>query len=173
MNTENIQLDHSELQRESMSFPLCILANDIDVPMNVGSIFRIADAFGVQKIFLTGSSPVPPNSKIKKTSRSTEKAVKYEYIENALKIAGKLKENGYLIVSLEITTNSIDIRKFNVNKYDKICLIVGSENTGINQDLLNISDYTVHIPMFGQNSSMNVATACAIAVFELARRFMP
>ena len=56
---------------------------------------------------------------------------------------------------------------------DKICLIVGSENAGVSQDLLNISDYTIHIPMFGQNSSMNVATACAIAVFELARKFMP
>ncbi|RKX61830.1 MAG: TrmH family RNA methyltransferase [Thermodesulfobacteriota bacterium] len=173
MKTANIQLEHNEFQREPIKFPLCILANDIDVPMNIGSIFRIADALGVQKIFLTGSSPVPPNNKIKKTSRSTEKAVEYEYKENALEVVDRLKQSGYLIVSIEITASSIDIRNFTTKKNDKTCLIVGAENAGVSQDLLDVSDYTIHIPMFGQNSSMNVATACAIAVFEFARKIMP
>jgi len=173
MKTANIQLEHNEFQRKPIKLPLCILANDIDVPMNIGSIFRIADALGVQKIFLTGSSSVPPNRKIKKTSRSTEKSVEYEYKENALEVVEQLKQSGYLIVSLEITASSIDIMEFTAKKVDKMCLIVGAENAGVSQDLLDISDHTIHIPMFGQNSSMNVATACAIATFEFARKFMP
>ena len=133
--TANIQLGHNDLQRKPSSFPIFILANDIADPMNVGSIFRITDALGIEKLFLTGRSPVPPNSKIKKTSRSTEKAVAYEYKENAIEVVNKLKESGCLIVSLEITTNSIDIREFVSKNTDKICLIVGSENTGVSQDL--------------------------------------
>jgi tRNA G18 (ribose-2'-O)-methylase SpoU len=76
-------------------------------------------------------------------------------------------------VSLEITASSIDIREFTAKKVDKLCLIVGSENAGVSRNLLDIYDHTIHIPMFGQNSSMNVAAACAIAVFELDRKFMP
>ncbi len=172
MKKENIQLQHEEVKREKQLFPLCILANDINVPANIGSVFRIADALGIKKIYLSGSSPTPPNRKIKKTSRSTENAVAFEYQENALDIIEQLKSDDYLIVSLEITTDSTDIRKFKLNKSDKICLIIGAENMGIHQSLLDASDYTLHIPMFGQNSSMNVATACAIAVFELVKDFM-
>ncbi|MCH2046723.1 MAG: hypothetical protein MK212_21595 [Saprospiraceae bacterium] len=167
----NVQLDHSSHKATSKKYPLCFLANDIDVPMNIGSFFRIADALGVEKIYLTGSSIVPPNSKIKKTSRSTEKHIPYSYESNALDVVKQLKNSGYTIVSLEITSKSIDIAKFTIRESDKICLILGSENQGICKDLLEVSDMTIHIPMLGINSSMNVATACSIATYEITRKF--
>ena len=167
--SQNIQLDHTAHQAVPKKFPLCFLANDIDVPMNVGSFFRIADALGVEKIYLTGNSIVPPNAKIKKTSRSTEKYVPYSYEENAFKVIQELKNSGYKIVSLEITSNSIDIERFEVRKDEKICLILGSENRGISQALLDTSDVTIYIPMLGVNSSMNVANACSIATYEITR----
>lgn len=71
----NVQLSHSQHQPVLKKFPVCLLAHDMDVPMNVGSLFRIADAFGIEAVYLSGSSPVPPSDKIKKTSRSTEKFV--------------------------------------------------------------------------------------------------
>ena len=169
----NKQLEHRHFQRQSKKYPLCILANDIELAANVGSLFRIADALGVEKIFLCGHSPVPPNSKINKTARSTEKTVPYEYAGNALDIIRRLKAENYQIVSLEITSASMDIRDYVVSGEEKICLIVGAENTGINQALLDASDCTIHIPMLGHNSSMNVATACAIAVFEIVRKYLP
>ncbi|MCK5229567.1 MAG: hypothetical protein KAR13_04835 [Desulfobulbaceae bacterium] len=168
---KNIQLDHSKHQATSKKFPLCFLACDIDVPMNIGSFFRIADALGVEKIYLTGNSVTPPNAKIKKTSRSTEKYIPYSYEKNAKDVIFRLKESGYRIISLEITTNSINIENLSISESDKICLILGSENKGINQELLNISDETTHIPMLGVNSSMNVATACSIATYEIIRKF--
>jgi tRNA G18 (ribose-2'-O)-methylase SpoU len=167
---ENIQLNHSHHHAINKKYPVCFLAHDIDVPMNIGSLFRLADALGVEKIYLSGSSLVPPNSKIRKTSRATEKFVPFSYAENPLEIINTLKSEGYTIISLEITTSSIDISDLSLNGIEKICLILGSESAGVSQELLNVSDFTVHIPMMGENSSMNVATACAIATYEILRR---
>lgn len=140
--------------------------------MNVGSLFRIADAFGIEKIYLSGASPSPPNSKIRKTSRATEKYVPFSYEDNALDLVRRLKRREYKIISLEITSLSTDIRDLSLSEKEKVCLILGSENSGVSQPLLDASDEIVHIPMVGVNSSMNVATACSIATFEIVKRFL-
>lgn len=163
-------MDHSAHKESDKKYPLSFLVHDMTVPMNVGSLFRIADALGVEKIYLTGQSISPPNSKIKKTSRSTEKYVAYSYEQDPLCVLQTLKKRGYKILSLEITTTSIDIEKFEVNPQDKICLILGSETDGICQQLLDESDATIHIPMHGKSSSMNVANACSIAAYELIKK---
>ena len=167
----NIQLDHSHHRPSRSTFSLCYLAHDLDVPMNVGSLFRLADALGVQKIHLTGRSPVPPNGKLRKTSRAAEKHVPFSYAADPLPVLQALKTAGYRIISLEQTSASVDIRQLVVDASDRICLVLGSENAGVSQALLDLSEQTVHIPMRGQHSSMNVATACAIATFEITRAF--
>ncbi len=169
---ENIQLEHQEIERNKQRLPLCLLANDIFSPSNVGSFFRIADALGVEKIYLSGITPQPPNAKIRKTARSTEKVVPYLYQPDALEIIDTLKKDGYKIVALEITSISINIHDFKCSPSDKICLVVGAENTGVHPNILERADSTIHIPMLGQNSSMNVANACAIAVYELGKQFI-
>lgn len=166
------QQQHNRLnQPEQPTFPLCLIAHDIAVPMNIGSLFRIADALGLEKIWLSGTSPQPPNSKIKKTSRSSEKYVAWQYVPEPLALIAQLKEQGYSIVSLEISSASIELRQFAKQPPQKIALVLGSENAGVSQALLDASDATVHIAMRGHNSSMNVANACAIAAFELLRQF--
>jgi len=169
---KNVQLDHSGHRPAPRRFALCFLAHDIGIAMNVGSLFRIADALGVEAIHLSGSSPVPPDGKIRKTSRATEQHVPFTYGKDPLEIVRRLKEDGWRIVSLELTTASIDVRRLAVAEGERICLILGSENRGVCQELLDASDVTVHIPMLGRNSSMNVATACAIATYEIVRRFL-
>ncbi|MDQ7073238.1 MAG: TrmH family RNA methyltransferase [Gammaproteobacteria bacterium] len=82
----NKQLSHSHHQPQGTKYPLCLLLNDFESPANVGSIFRLADAFGVEKIYLTGSTSVPPNRKMMRTSRATEKFVPYTYSESGLEI---------------------------------------------------------------------------------------
>lgn len=170
---KNIQLDYDQHHATSKKYPVCFLAHDIDVPMNIGSFFRIADAFGIEKIYLSGTSPAPPNSKIRKTSRSTEQYVPFSYEKNPFDLVKRLKSEGYTIISLEITSSSTDIRELTTSGGEKVCLILGSENTGVCQELLDVSDKTIHIPMLGQNSSLNVATACSIATFEIIRRLLP
>jgi len=168
---QNIQLDHSQHRPAPRAFSLCYLAHDLDVPMNVGSLFRIADALGAAKIYLTGRSALPPNSKLRRTSRATEKTVPFSHAEDPLPVLHELKASGYRIISLELTSASIDIRQLAVRPSDRICLVLGSENAGVSQALLDASEQAVHIPMRGQHSSMNVATACAIATFEISKAF--
>jgi tRNA G18 (ribose-2'-O)-methylase SpoU len=163
----NRQLEHHQVRNLGRVFPLRVVANDLDDPLNVGSLFRLADALGVEHLHLTGSSARPPNSRLHKTSRSAEKHVSYSWSPDAVATVRSLRAQGYTVVALEITSASMDIRRFHPGPDDKICLVLGGENAGVPQELLDISDCTLHIPMAGTNSSMNVAMACAIAVFEI------
>lgn len=165
--SENQQLDHSESTSKDTTFPLSILANNIEIAGNVGSLFRVADALGVEKLYLTGTTQTPPKYKIRKAARSADNHISYHYDESAEDTIKYLKEHGYTIIALEITTRSTNIRDFRLNKGDKTCLIIGSENSGVSAELLALSDHHVHISMYGKNSSMNVVTSCAIAVHEL------
>lgn len=170
---ENLQLGHRPEQAGRSRLPLRILASDMQDPRNVGSLFRLADALGVQRLHLCGSSPRPPSRDIRRTSRSTENHVPHDYTEDATEAVRALKVAGWRIISLEITTVSIDLRELTIASDERVCLIVGSENTGVSQPLLDLSDDTVHIAMLGHNSSMNVAAACAIATYEIARHYAP
>ena len=169
MPSANFQLDHSS-HRGTGPLPLRLLAHDVDIALNVGALFRIADALGVEHLHLSGSSPVPPDPKIRKTSRSAERHVAWSYAADPLEIVATLKAQGWRILSLELSSGSIALHELAVAPGDRVCLIVGAENAGVCQALLDVSDVTVHVPMRGHNSSMNVANACAIATYEIARR---
>ncbi|MEE9350749.1 MAG: TrmH family RNA methyltransferase [Thiotrichaceae bacterium] len=170
-NDKNIQLKHEETTFMAKQFPIRLLANKVGLAGNIGSLFRVADAFGVEKLYLSGLSETASNLKIRKAARSTHKKVDYSFIESEVELVTKLRSEGYTIISLEITSTSQDLRKFvreqKNSLVDKVCLIVGSESEGVEQGLLDVSDYTVHLPMYGDNTSMNVVTATAIALYEL------
>jgi len=177
--SENVQLTHSDHQLSKLSnnkFPLSLIANDINSPLNVGSLFRLCDALGVKKLYLCGDTPVPPNSKINKTSRSSEKYVTYESHASAETLVTSLKQSGSTILSLEISSASIDIGspefRTLLKQNKPICLILGSENSGVSEALLSLSDITIHIPMMGNNSSMNVVSAASIACFEITKNLV-
>ena len=167
---KNTQLNHDLHSVSLKKYPLCFLAHNVDIALNVGSLFRVADALGVEIIYLSGLSPTPPDKKIRKTSRATEKYVEFSYQSDPFVLLQQLKSDGYTIISLEVTSSSIGIKELAVSKDEKICLILGSENQGVAQALLDLSDKTVHIPMLGHGSSMNVVVAGAIAAFEITQK---
>ena len=173
---DNVQLTHTDHKQSNNKFPLSVIADDMTSPLNVGSLFRLCDSLGIEKLYLCGNTPAPPNTKINKTSRSTEKYVDYESHDDTETLVNSLKRSGSIIISLEITSTSIDISSAEFKallKPDKpVCLILGSENSGINETLLLLSDATVHIPMMGNNSSMNVVSAATIACFEITRNLL-
>jgi tRNA G18 (ribose-2'-O)-methylase SpoU len=169
MPSENLQLDHSS-HRPAAPLPLRLLAHDVDIALNVGALFRIADALGVEHLHLTGASPLPPDPKIRRSARSAERHVAWSHAVDPLAIVAALKAQGWRVLSLELTTRSVALHALAVAPGDRVCLVVGAENTGVCQALLDVSDATVHIPMRGHNSSMNVANACAIAAYDIARR---
>ena len=165
----NLQLDHSS-HRGAGALPLRLLAHDVGIAANVGALFRLADALGVEHVHLSGASPVPPDPKIRKTSRSAERHVAWSYDADPLAVVAALKGQGWRVVSLELSTHSVALDTLPVAPGDRVCLVLGAEDAGVCQALLDASDATVHIPMRGHNSSMNVAAACAIATYEIARR---
>lgn len=170
---DNVQLTHNDHKHSAIKFPLRILANDISDPLNIGSLFRLSDALGVEKLYLCGDSAVPPSAKIKKTSRSTEKYTAFESHPEAEILVASLKKDGVLIISLEITSSSVSVNsaefELAIKQNRPVCLVLGAESSGINEALLSLSELTVHIPMYGNNSSMNVISAASIACFEITK----
>lgn len=148
--------------------PVVIIADNIASHLNVGSIFRIADTFGVTEILLCEKSPTPPHKLISRTGRGGEKHVTYRYFDETIAAINALKTEGYYILALEITNTSTDVRQYNFPVHKKIAIIVGSEEKGIAQEVLNAVDACIHITSVGYCLSMNLATALAVAVYEAA-----
>ena len=165
------QLTHYNTNFNLRTFSITLVCDNITNAPNLGSIFRIADAFGVEKIIFCGAH-IPLGRKMKKTSRSTENTVNYEVSENTLNVVQSLKDEHYQIISLEITDTSIPIHSFSFSNKSPIALIIGDENFGVSVDVLKLSDNVIHINMFGQNSSMNVVQAANIALYEITKQLI-
>ena len=164
-----MQLTHYTSKFKPQTFPIVVVADNVTNASNIGSLFRICDAFGVEKLVLCGEN-IELNRKTKKTSRATENVVPFNIEPTAKNSIEKLKHNGYFILALEISTTSKAIHTFSFLKHQPIALIVGDENFGISNTILKLANTVVHIDMFGQNSSMNVAQATNIALYEITKQ---
>jgi tRNA G18 (ribose-2'-O)-methylase SpoU len=164
------QLGHGDHVPGAAVTPVCLLAHDLRDAANVGSLFRIADAFALSCVHLTGGSPRPPDARLRRAARATESHVPWTHEDDPLVLVARLRAAGWRIVALELTTASQDVRAFAVAPGDRVCLVVGAEDAGVAPALLAACDAAVHVPMRGRNSSMNVAVATGIAVHEIAGR---
>ena len=166
-----MQLNHYNTNFTQRTFPITLICDNVTNAPNIGSLFRIADAFGIEKLILCGET-ITIGRKMAKTSRATEKNVPYELNKSVFKMVETYKKNGYQIVSLEITAHSKPIDSFQFPNDKPIVLVIGDENFGVSEDVLNISDSIIHINMFGQNSSMNVVQATNIALYEITKQLI-
>ena len=144
---------------------IILLAHNIRSLWNVGSFFRTADSFGVEKIFLTGYTALPPRREISKTALGAEEFVPWEQNDDPTKVIAKLKKQGWTIVALEQAKRAVDLATY--QPPSKVCLIVGHEVLGVPKELLALCDDIVHIPMHGKKESLNVAVAAGIALHRL------
>jgi tRNA G18 (ribose-2'-O)-methylase SpoU len=136
---------------------------------NLGSLFRIGEAFGIEKIIFIGKNiPLTPR-KINKTSRSTHLQIPHSIIEETTEAIALLQEE-YHIIALEITSTSNPIQQLSVPKNKKVALLIGNEIEGVSASLLAIANQITHITMYGNNSSMNVVQATSIALYEISNR---
>ena len=149
--------------------PIYALADNIRSIYNVGSIFRTSDAALIEKLYLTGYTPYPPRPEIEKVALGSTEAVPWEYIKNPLDAVKKIKEEGIKIVPLEITQNSRDFTEIEASEFP-LCLILGNELTGVSNDIIELSDFSIEIPQYGFKHSINVSVAYGIAVMELVRK---
>lgn len=145
---------------------IVLLAHNIRSLWNVGSFFRTADCFGVDKIYLSGYTGLPPRREISKTAIGAEEWIPWEFTEDPLDTIDHLKKTGYRIVGLEITPGSIALS--NYKPPEKVCLLVGNEVLGMDEEFLALCDDVIHIPMQGRKESLNVSVATGIALWSLA-----
>jgi tRNA G18 (ribose-2'-O)-methylase SpoU len=165
-----MQLTHDKTFFFKNKFPIILICDNVNNAPNIGSLFRISDAFGVRKIIFTGENLIEiPSRKILKTSRATEKYVDFENIKNINEYLHTIKES-HEIIAVEITEKSkqLSTYKFNFNK--PIALIIGDENFGVSEKVLNNCSDTIHINMYGKNSSMNVVQATNIVLYEITKQ---
>lgn len=150
---------------------LVLVLDNIRSNFNVGSIFRIADCAGVDKIILGGITPAPKdrfgrdNNELKKVSLGADDNVSWKSVSSVSRLIGQLKKDGYFIVSLEQDSRSLDYKKFKMK--EKTALILGNEVDGVNKNILKKSDQIIEIKMNGKKESLNVAVAGGITVFRI------
>jgi tRNA G18 (ribose-2'-O)-methylase SpoU len=139
---------------------------------NVGSAFRTCDAFNVERLYLCGITATPPQKEIAKTALGATESVDWTYKENVAELAKELKSDGYAILLVEQTDNSVMLHDFDFAQYKKIALFVGNEVFGISDELLSLSDAAIEIPQFGTKHSLNVAVATGIVLWEAVKQLV-
>lgn len=156
------QLEHREIQNGEHHKEIIIITEQLVSPSNYGMMLRTAEAFGVKQLIFITSQHVELTSKMKKTSRSTEKYVEFKFKNDILCTIDEFKKAGFQILALERTNDSISVNDYAFA--DKVVLVTGSENNGISEAVLNQCDDCVEVPMYGNNSSMNVVIATGITL---------
>lgn len=163
-----MQLTHYTSQFKKKYFPITLVCDTITSGPNIGSLFRTADAFGVEALIFCGEE-LQFGKRIKKTSRATEKYVNYK-IERHIDNVIKELQDSHHIIGLEITTQSKPLSHYKIHTTKPIAIVTGNENYGLSESVIDQCHDILHIEMFGNNSSMNVVQAASVALYEITKQ---
>jgi tRNA G18 (ribose-2'-O)-methylase SpoU len=155
--------------KRSEKTPVIAVLENIRSAYNVGSVFRTADAFLLEAIYLTGYTCIPPHKEIKKTALGAEETVAWKHFSNTNEAIAALKENGYKVYAVEQAVKSISLQKITLNKNEKVAFIFGNEVTGVEQTTIQQCEGCVEIPQLGMKHSLNIATAAGVVLWEIVR----
>ena len=170
LNIELGRMSAEQYRNERPRSGLVVVLDNIRSAHNVGSAFRSADAFGVDKVFLCGISAAPPSPEIHKTALGAEDSVPWEYGANTLAVVKKLKEEGYTVLAVEQTVHSLKLgREFRRSRGQRLALVFGNEVDGVRQDVVDESDAALEIPQSGTKHSLNVSVAVGVVLWEIVR----
>lgn len=147
--------------------PVVIVLDNIRSQNNIGSIFRIADAFRLQGVFLCGITAVPPHREIQKTALGATESVEWQYFDTTSKALALLHSSGYSILAVEQTDGSILLNDFHPSPGEKLAIIFGNEVNGIDNEILNLASGCIEIPQFGTKHSINVSVAVGIVIWDV------
>ena len=166
---KNTELDRMNIEeyKASEKTPLIIILDNIRSLNNIGSVFRTADAFLVQKIYLCGITAQPPHKDIQKTALGATDSVDWEYAENTIDVITKLHNEGVFIASIEQAELAVDLNDFSVQKEMTYAVIFGNEVKGVQQKVVSASDIVIEIPQFGTKHSLNISVSVGVVVWDL------
>ena len=168
------KLKNSELERldvdgfkEAEKTPLIIVLDNIRSLNNIGSVFRTADAFLIEKIYLCGITAQPPHKDIHKTALGATDSVVWEYAENTMDVIKSLKKDKVTTLAIEQAENAVFLNDFQVSKDQKYALIFGNEVKGVSQEVVFSSDAVIEIPQYGTKHSLNISVSVGVVIWDL------
>lgn len=174
---KNRKLKNSELSRKSVEDfkkseknPLILILDNIRSLNNVGSVFRTADAFLVEKIYLCGITATPPHKDIRKTALGATETVDWEYAKDTMELIQKLQKENIQVLSVEQAENAVMLNDFSVEKGKTYALVFGNEVKGVQQEVVSASDGVLEIPQFGSKHSLNISVSVGVVVWDLTNK---
>ena len=159
--------------KNSAKTPLIVVLDNVRSMYNVGSVFRTADAFRIEAIYLCGITSRPPHAEIHKTALGAEDSVEWKYFNDTADAVNELKANGYTVMAVEQAEGSIMLNDLHnrLNTSDatdhKLAIILGNEVKGVRQDVIDMCDACIEIPQYGTKHSLNVSTAAGIVIWQI------
>ena len=156
-----------EEYKQVAKLPVTLVLDNVRSEMNVGSVFRTADAFLIERICLCGITPQPPKSEIHKTALGAEESVAWQYYPTTLAAVQELKAAGYLVCSIEQVHDSVSLADFAVDVKQPLAIVLGNEVKGVSQEVVDASDRCVEIPQEGTKHSLNISCCAAIVMWHV------
>jgi len=166
---QNRELNRLDIDgfKATEKIPLTIVLDNIRSLNNIGSVFRTADAFLIDRIILCGITAVPPNKEIHKTALGATESVDWTYADQTLEAVRELKAQGVHILSVEQAENSTNLKDFIPEKGLKYAVVFGNEVKGVQQQVVDLSDQCLEIPQYGTKHSLNISVSCGIVLWDI------
>ncbi len=146
--------------------PLVIILDNVRSLHNIGSVFRTADAFLIEKIYLCGITAKPPHKDIRKTALGATESVAWHYSENTLDVVRQVQKEGYKAIAIEQATEATMLNEFEIRKENKYALIFGNEVKGVDQEVVKNCDEVIEIPQFGTKHSLNISVCAGVVIWN-------
>ena len=168
----NPELERKTIEqfRKTEKSPFIIVLDNVRSQSNVGSIFRTADAFLTEAIYLCGITAKPPHREIQKTALGATESVAWKYFPSTSIAVSELRDEGYKIIAVEQAEGSVALQNIHIENGQKYALVFGHEVNGVGQEILDICDLCIEIPQFGTKHSFNIAISVGIVLWELYKK---
>ena len=164
LNIELGRIGVDKYKQQSINGHIIVLDN-VRSAHNIGSAFRTADSFNIGKIYLCGICATPPSAEVHKSAIGAENSVEWEYSSDTYPVINYLKKEGYKIISVEQTVNSVSLNDFQPKKGEKYALVFGNEVAGVDQKIVDASDFSLEIPQYGTKHSLNVSVSIGVVLW--------
>ena len=166
---KNAELDRKSVEefKEAEKTPIIVILDNIRSLNNIGSVFRTADAFLIQKIYLCGITAKPPHKDIQKTALGATDTVEWEYVEDSLKLVEKLRSDGIKVYSIEQAEGAVMLNDFQPQSGKTCAVVFGNEVKGVQQKVVSASDAVIEIPQLGSKHSLNISVSTGVVLWDL------
>ena len=156
--------------KKTNKLPLVVILDNVRSLHNIGSVFRTSDAFRVECIYLCGITATPPHPEMHKTALGAEFTVDWKYVNNAVEAVDNLRQEGYVVFSIEQAENSIMLENIQLEQGKRYAVVLGNEVKGVQQEVIDHSDGCIEIPQYGTKHSLNVSVTAGIVIWDLFKQ---